>query len=77
MELLNDSRYFDPPIQHEEDGCEKCHAFHEKEHIFDERCGVCNDQEKCDFCNGTGYYADAHYEDNECLKCETTGRTWK
>lgn len=77
MKLLNDSRYFEPPSDHEEDGCKECHSIHEQEHIFNKWCGVCNDQEKCDFCDGKGYYDNGKYEDNECPKCDTKGRVWK
>lgn len=50
--------------------CDQCHAQHVEEHDFNKWCDKCM-YEKCSDCDGYGWHEDA---DDECKKCEGTGR---
>jgi len=68
------SRWQEPKNVHEEDGCERCHAIHVEEWIFQEGCKRC-DEIKCLACNGASWVYDPDPEnlthEMECPQCDS------
>lgn len=58
--------------------CEECHGDHVEAGDFNDFCSICADQ-KCEKCNGTGYYIGGtpsapEGDEIECEPCEASGR---
>jgi hypothetical protein len=76
MELIKDSKYFEPLDLHEDDSCIECHKIHRENGEWIHYCYRCEREKPCSKCGGIGWYDDNGIEDS-CPQCRGTGRELK